>query len=148
MDPFNANRLALRCADSIIFVNDFRPGSKSSPPSGQGQKFYFSGSLGSDCFGVPGSQSPSPSGASSAGLGVSPIVTDHYHEASPGDKTKMARSRLKNMVKELVTGEPHQPNALECYGRMDASALTDCLQVSLELCRFRGVLLFYYYKDI
>ena len=139
MDPFNANRLALRCSDSIIFVNDFRPGSKSSPPSGQGQRFYFSASFASDPFGVPGSQSPSPGGGSSTGLGVSPVVADYYHEASPGDKTKVARSRLKNMVKELVTGEAHQPSALDSYGRTDASALTDCLQVSLEFPDFRGL---------
>ena len=103
MDPFNANRIVLQCTDSIILVSDFQPGGNSTPPIGQGKRFYLLGQYlsSSPSFGSgndsrsPRYSSPSPSTGGN----------DSFQESGSGDRGKATRARIKNMVKELVTGE-------------------------------------------
>ena len=133
LDPFDANGLALRCSDSIILVRDFKPASKGgSPPNGQGRKLYLSGDASSFSDNLTatylhGNQSPSPRGAAgSSSHGSSPggNAAD-YQDFGVGssDKGKVTRAKLKNMVKELVTGEGLS------LGQDGTSALMDCIQV-------------------
>ena len=129
MDPFDANRIALRCTDSIIFVNDFRPGPNSTPPSGQGKKLYLYGqsAINSSGFGSE-NQNCSPRSGS---FSISPPGGDNYPDGVVGDKRKVTGARIKNMVKELVTGEIQQiPGGESLHGRVDTlTHLSDCVQV-------------------
>ena len=126
LDPFDANRIALRCADGIILVNDFQPGSNSQPPSGQGRRLqllsqsnlYFHGS------GSPGS-SPRASNSSFSSIG-----NDGYPDLTPSDKGKATRARIKSMVKELVTGETQSVGGDTLSGRFGSSLpFSECVQV-------------------
>ena len=131
MDPFDANRVALLCADCIIFVNDFRPGSSSTPPTGQGKKFCLYGRSGANSSGLgSGHQSTSPR---AVGSSPSPSVGDHYQVGGSGDKGKVTRARIKSMVKELVTGEAQQLSGIESQnGRIDTPThFSECLQVGI-----------------
>lgn len=81
IDPFDHSRIAFRCIECILFINDFDP---NRMPTSPGKKFY-----------VMGSQF----GQSSAGSGS--VTTTPSVE----DKSRVTRTRLKRMMKEFVTGE-------------------------------------------
>ena len=128
MDPFDANRLALRCADGITLVNDFRPGSNSTPPSGQGKRLLLLGRSNSVPWGTTSrSHSNSPRAANTS---ISSIGNENFSDSMSADKGKVTRAKIKSMVKELVTGEaPHHPGDASngCFeGSINVS---ECLQV-------------------
>ena len=126
LDPFDANRIALRCADGIILVNDFQPGSNSQPPSGQGRRLQL---LSQSNFHFHGSGSPgnSPRASNSS---FSSIGNDGYPDSTPSDKGKATRARIKSMVKELVTGETQSVGGDTLSGRFGSSLpFSECVQV-------------------
>ena len=100
MDPFDANRLALRCADGITLVNDFRPSSNSTPPSGQGKRLHLLGPSSSVSWGTASrSHSNSPRAANNS---ISSIGSENFSDSMSGDKGKVTRAKIKSMVKNQI----------------------------------------------
>ena len=124
IDPFDANRIALRCADGIILVNDFQPGTNSNPPAGQGSRLHLLGQSNLAVYGS-GSQGNSPRASNSS---FSSIGNDGYPDSTPTDKGKATRARIKSMVKELVTGEAQHVGGDTLNGRF-GSQFSECIQV-------------------
>ena len=127
LDPFDANRIALRCADGIILVNDFQPGSNSNPPSGQGRRLHLLSPSSPSIYGA-GSQGNSPRASNSS---FSSIGNDGYIDSTPTDKGKATRARIKSMVKELVTGEAQNTGGDTLNGKFGSSLpFSECVQVT------------------
>ena len=125
LDPFDANRIALRCADGIILVNDFQPGSNSNPPSGQGRRLHLLTQSNLTAYG-PGSQTNSPRASNSSFS----IGNDGNLDSTPTDKGKATRARIKSMVKELVTGEAQNTGGDTLNGKFGSSLpFSECVQV-------------------
>lgn len=105
-DPFDASRLAFRCLECVLFVDDFNP---TKAPQGAGRKFYVLG---------PARSSPNRS----SGFDPNTPVGTPMGPTPPEDKGKARRTRIKKIMKDLVMGEfqPQGSNSL---------TLSDCLQV-------------------
>ena len=103
LDPFDPARVAFRCLECVLFVEDFH---HSRAPQSAGRKFYVNGPVarGSPVRGADG-MAVTPGGGGAE------------------DKGRAARTRIKKLMKELVMGE-HSSS-----GEGDAFALSECLQV-------------------
>ena len=106
-DPFDCTRIAFRCIECILFIDDF---SHTRTPTSGGKKFYVVG---------PNRGSPVRDGGVMGGAGAGDGAS------SQDDKGKAARTRIKRLMKEFVMGE-----AQSTHG--DTLTLSECLQVKIN----------------
>ena len=94
-DPFDASRLAFRCIEWVLFIDDFHP---KKAPSRPGKKYYILGP---------------------------PRGSPQRDDLDEKDKTKMAKARIRKLMKGLVVGEASSKH----QEAEDALTLSDCVQV-------------------
>ena len=113
-DPFDPSRIAFRCIECVVFIDDF---SAHKPPgSASGKKFYVLG----------------PSGG---GRG-SPIKDE--------DRGRAAKTRIKRFMKDFVMHEKAVlGGGGGSGGNGDTLALSDCLQVAYHRAIRNHILLVY-----
>ncbi len=155
-DPFNPGRVAFRCLECVLFVEDFH---HSKAPGSSGKKFYVSGpspagrgsptrsgggggipssssveSLSAAAAAGPASSTPAtplaPS-ASSSSLASTPLAPT---AAAMEEKGRAARTKIKRLMRELVMGEQSSSSSSPGGGdgsssSADAFALSECLAV-------------------
>lgn len=113
-DPFDSSRMAFRCLECILFVEDFNT---KKVPGANGKKFYVLG---------PTRGSPNKEFGSGEGEGQT-------------DKGKVARAKIKRIMKDLVMGE-----ALSLSGGQEESlTLSECIQVLYHRAVRNHLLLIY-----
>ena len=151
-DPFNPGRVAFRCLECVLFVEDFH---HSKAPGSSGKKFYVSGpspagrgSPTRTAGGIPSSSSVESLSAAAAGPASSTPATPLAPSASSSslastplaptaaameEKGRAARTKIKRLMRELVMGEQSSSSSPGggdgSSSSADAFALSECLAV-------------------
>ncbi len=94
-DPFDASRIAFRCLECVLFVNDFSP---FRAPTSSGKKFYILGPASST---LAEQTSPSRGQTQQQQQQPTPSAVDVVTPLD-ADKTKATRTKIKRFMKDFV----------------------------------------------
>jgi WD40 repeat protein len=105
MDPFDCSRVAFRCLDCVLIIDDFS--TTKAPSANVSRKFYVLG-------------------ASKTNQGLTSSKSGNSFAGDSKTSDDRTRTKIKRIVRELVTGESQAASG------SDATPLSECLQVKFH----------------